>query len=795
MKINEFKINTNGVSNPKSIVQGDKYRISILTESLMRLEYNENGIFEDRATQTVVNRNFPEVSFEVKETEDLLVVYTKYLEVRYDKKEFTPHGLSIRVTGTNGAGNAWHYGEEPKDLGGTARTLDTIDGACPLEHGINSFEAFSIIDDSTSLLLDDNGWIASREGKCVDFYFFGYGHRYLEALKDFYHLCGKTPLLPKYCLGNWWSRFYPYRQQEYLDLMDRFTKEKLPFTVAVIDMDWHWVYEVDEKYGSGWTGYSWNKDFFPDHVDFMKQLHDKGMKVTLNVHPADGIRAFEDLYPRVATAMGMDPKEGKPVTFDPTDPHFMEVYFDELHHPLEEEGVDFWWLDWQQGTQTEIEGLDPLWVLNHYHYLDSAWKGTRPLTFSRYAGPGSHRYPIGFSGDTVISWDSLKFQPYFTATASNIGYGWWSHDIGGHMHGERDDELSARWVQYGVFSPINRLHSSNNVYSGKEPWKYGLEARHTMEEHLRLRHRMIPYLYTMNRRASRDDLPLIQPLYYLEPDNGEVYRVPNEYYFGSELIVSPITDPVNPVSKMAKVMTWLPEGMWADMFTGLVYDGGRMVDMWRDINSIPVLMKSGAIVPFDNLEDGDNSLENPKSLEIKIFPATDGEFTLWEDQGDTAEDLDENWASTKLSITRTGFEIESAKGNLEVIPSARTWKLVFVATEDNNAKVYADGNEVAYSKYYEEETQSLVIEINAIDVTKTVKVEFENELSVAKEEVWSHCNRILERAQTSYEFKARAIYAIENQGKNAISTLMTFNLDRSINEALIEVLTARNTKF
>ena len=794
MKINEFKLETDGICNPKSIVQGKNYRISILTEALMRLEYNEAGIFEDRATQTVVNRNFPEVSFDVKETQDLLVIYTKYLEVRYDKKEFTPHGLSIRVTGTDMVQNAWHYGEEPKDLGGTARTLDTVDGACPLEHGIMSLEGFSIIDDSDTLLLDGNGWIAPREGKGIDFYFFGYGHRYLEALKDFYHLCGKTPLLPKYCLGNWWSRFYPYRQQEYLDLMDRFAKEKLPFTIAVMDMDWHWVYEVDKKYGSGWTGYSWNKDFFPDHVDFMKKLHDKGMKVTLNVHPADGIRAFEDLYPRVAKAMGMNPKEEKPVTFDPTDPHFMEVYFDELHHPLEEEGVDFWWLDWQQGVQTAIEGLDPLWLLNHYHYLDSAWKGTRALTFSRYAGPGSHRYPIGFSGDTVISWDSLRFQPYFTTTASNIGYGWWSHDIGGHMNGERDDELTARWIQYGVFSPINRLHSSNNAYSGKEPWKYGLEARHTMEEHLRLRHQMIPYLYTMNRRASRDDLPLIWPLYYAEPDNMETYRVSNEYYFGSELLVSPITDPVNPVSKMAKAMTWLPEGMWADMFTGLVYDGGRMIDMWRDINSIPVLMKSGAIIPFSNPKEGDNSLDNPKSLEIKIFPAADGEFTLWEDQGDTAEDLDENWASTKLSITGTVFEIEGAKGNLEVIPSARTWKLVFVATEDNVAKVSADGQETAYSKYYEEETQSLVIEINEVDVTKTIKVEFENELHVAKEEVCSHCHRILERAQASYEFKARAIYAIENQGKNAIATLMTFNLDRSINEALIEVLTARNAE-
>lgn len=795
MKINKLRLVTNGLCNPKSIIQGDKYRISILTDSLMRLEYNEDGVFEDRATQTVVNREFPEVPFEVKDMGDLLVIHTKYLEVRYDKKKFTPHGLSIRVTGTNGAGNAWNYGEEPRDLGGTARTLDNIDGELPLEHGIISQEGFSIIDDSNTLVLDEDGWIEPRKGKNIDFYFWGYGHRYVEALKDFYHLCGKTPLLPRYCFGNWWSRFYPYRQEEYIHLMDRFKKEKLPFTVAVIDMDWHWVYEVDEKYGSGWTGYSWNTDFFPDHIAFMKELHDKGMKVSLNVHPADGIRAFEDLYPRVATAMGMDPKEGKPVTFDPTDPHFMEVYFDELHHPLEEEGVDFWWLDWQQGTQTKIEGLDPLWMLNHYHYLDSAWKATRPLTFSRYAGPGSHRYPIGFSGDTIISWDSLKFQPYFTSTASNIGYGWWSHDIGGHMGGKKDDELTARWVQYGVFSPINRLHSSNNVYSGKEPWKYGTEARNTMEEHLRLRHKMIPYLYTMNRRASRDDLPLIQPLYYLEPDNPEAYRVPNEYYFGSELLVSPITDPMNNVSQMAKAMTWVPEGLWADMFTGLVYEGGRMIDMWRDINSIPVLMKPGAIVPFSNQKDDDNSIENPKNMEIKIFPAADGEFILWEDQGDTVEDIDENWASTKMSVTRNCFEIESAKGNLGVIPDTRLWKLVFVATQDNNAKVYVDENEVEHNKYYDEHKQNIVIELNEIDVTKTVKIEFENELSIAKEDIWSHCNSILERAQASYEFKARAIYAIENQGKNAISALMTFNLDRSINEALIEVLTARKTEI
>jgi alpha-glucosidase (family GH31 glycosyl hydrolase) len=151
---------------------------------------------------------------------------------------------------------------------------------------------------------------------------------------------------------------------------------------------------------------------------------------------------------------------------------------------MEEEGVDFWWIDWQQGNTTKIEGLDPLWMLNHYHYLDSRRSGARGLTFSRYAGPGSHRYPVGFSGDTVISWDSLAFQPYFTANASNIGYGWWSHDIGGHMMGYRDDELYLRWLEFGVLSPIMRLHSTAIEVLGKEPWKYRADICENAEKWL-----------------------------------------------------------------------------------------------------------------------------------------------------------------------------------------------------------------------------------------------------------------------------------------------------------------------
>lgn len=123
--------------------------------------------------------------------------------------------------------------------------------------------------------------------------------------------------------------------------------------------------------------------------------------------------------------------------------------------------------------------LDPLWLLNHYHYQDSCKNAEGGVILSRYAGPGSHRYPVGFSGDTIISWNSLRFQPYFTATASNIGYSWWSHDIGGHMLGDYDEELQTRWLQFGVFSPITRLHSSRSPFNSKEPWFF-------QKQHLRL---------------------------------------------------------------------------------------------------------------------------------------------------------------------------------------------------------------------------------------------------------------------------------------------------------------------
>lgn len=789
-----YRIKTEGHAEDAAIIQGEKYRFTVLTEEMIRLEYCEDGQFEDRATQCVIDRKFKVPEYQVIENEESLEIITDKIHLVYNKQKFTDYGLSVQVRGNISVYHSiWHFGEEATDLRGTARTLDEADGAIELEHGIISRFGYGILDDSRSLVITEDGWVEPRKEDCIDIYFLGYGHEYEHCLKDYYHLTGKTPLLPRYALGNWWSRFYRYNDQEYKALMTRFEKEEIPFSVSVIDMDWHLV-DIDPKYGSGWTGYTWNKELFPDPKEFMTWLHDHGLKVTLNVHPAGGVQAHEEKYKEMAEAMGRDWEKEEPVNFDVTDQKFLKAYFEYLHHPNEEEGVDFWWLDWQQGGLSKIPGLDPLWMLNHYHYLDSGRRGKRRLTFSRYAGMGSHRYPVGFSGDTIISWESLAFQPYFTANASNVGYGWWSHDIGGHMKGYRDEELSTRWIQFGVFSPIMRLHSSNSAFTGKEPWNYNAVSENIMKRYLKLRHEMIPYLYTMNYHASHDGQPLIRPMYYLEPEQPEAYEVPNEYYFGTELVVCPITEPTDKAAGTACVKAWIPEGKWYDIFSGLKYDGGRMLELYRSLEDIPVLAKEGAIIPLTDLTEYTNSVENPKELAVKIVPGKKNAFILMEDTGDTCEDKEENWAQTKLEwINENEFIIHPANGNLDVIPKRRTWKMEFYGIADvDNLEVTVGGKAIETERIYDEKRHICQVNIPETEVTEQITISFSKGYLLGENNKPAEIFALLYQAKIEYEVKEK-IYAYMKEGKTSsevLGIIQAMHLPDSVYGMLSEVLLA-----
>lgn len=801
-------------------VRGTHYRFTVLTSRMIRCEYSEDGQFVDERTQMVMNRQLDHTPFEVRDSDVELQIETDMLCLIYDKKVFSQDGLRVRMKGNPYTGYAvWYYGTQGDALPGTARTLDGADGEILLEPGVVSKNGYSFIDDSDSFLLDEEGWVKPAKKNHSDIYFLAYGREYIECLRDYYRLTGDTPLLARFTLGNWWSRYYEYTQEEYLALMDRFDAERLPFSVSVIDMDWHLV-DIPEKYGKGWTGYTWNKELFPDHRAFLKELHDRGKRVTLNVHPADGIRAYEDKYPAAAAGMGVDVQKEEPVEFDIANRKFLETYFECVHHPMEEEGVDFWWVDWQQGSRSGTAGLDPLWMLNHYHFLDSmraGMGGKRPLTFSRYAGLGSHRYPIGFSGDTVISWESLDFQPYFTTMASNAGYGWWSHDIGGHMNGYRDDELTARWVEYGVFSPIMRLHSTKNEFSGKEPWKYRQEIRNVMGEFLRLRHQLIPYLYTMNYRSFADREALVWPLYYLYPDTEKAYEFKNEYFFGTELLVNPITTPVDKASGLGTVKTWLPEGIWFDFFDGLIYRGGRTVVMSRPIERIPVLAKAGGIVPMEAEETVSARTENPEFLEVRIFAGADGTFTLYEDDGETFGYQCGKAVRTEYALDWEAgvFTVSAASGDLALIPNMRKYRLVFYGLTEAAAKntgVWCGDTEITVDKRYDCESSVLTVTLPEIDVKETIMVKLaENDRvcgslssgdaagddswtpSLAENHIVARCYEILNRAQIGYDVK-NYIYDLIKNGRPAeclLSEIQSADMAEGVKTALLEIIFAR----
>ena len=788
----EWQVKVRPKALAENVIQGEKYRITMLTQGLIRLEYSEDGCFEDRATQSVWNRDFPKTEFRCKETPDSLEIFTSRIHLVYDKQKFSPNGLSVQVLGQYiNHGSIWHYGQDFQNLGGTARTLDEADGAIPLEKGIMGRVGFSLLDDSKSLVLTEDGWIEPRKSKGEDLYFWGYGHDYLEALKDFYYLCGKLPMVPRYALGNWWSRYYKYTEKSYMELMERFEKENLPFSVAVIDMDWHLV-DIDPKYGSGWTGYTWNREFFPDPDRFLKWLHDRNMHVTLNIHPADGVRAYEEVYEDMAKTMGVDYKNEEPVNFDAADPKYMEASFDHIFHPMEEKGVDFWWIDWQQGGVTKVEGLDPLWVLNHYYYLDNARDGKRPMTFSRYAGPGSHRYPIGFSGDTLITWESLDFQPYFTSTASNIGYAMWSHDIGGHMQGIKDDEMAGRWLQYGVFTPIMRLHSSCGEFNGKEPWRYKTEIRLVMEEFLRLRHKLIPYLYTMNYRTYQEDIPLVLPMYYHNPEREEAYQVPNEYEFGSQLLAAPVTSKRIDRLNVAKVKVWLPEGTYYDIFTGRKYKGNRIMMMYRDIQSIPVLAKAGAVIPMT--EEIREAGANPGQLTIQVYAGADGEFVLYEDDNNTEDYKDGKCVKTRMQVSwgeSSRLVIEKPEGCLEYLPEKRTYTVKFHGVCDSSVRAEADGASCLTQCSYDEKTNTLTCQVETLRSDTRIQVVLEQAVQ-AENHVTEECFDFLNQAEIPFPLKEVLYQAIKDQEDKTVllSTLQAMELDRELLGALTEIITA-----
>lgn len=754
------------VSNDNVLFSGNK-RISVLFDRLIRIEENAEKIYCDDATQTVWFRDMQKVAFSSHKEDGVLVIDTGKVVFRIndDLKKSTAviDGKRVSLFG--------------RSLPGTYSTLDVCNGdishpesdekaKIKLGDSVISRSGAAVLDDGSSLILGKDGRMYPRKIKETDIYVFAFGNDYRGAVYALYAISGKVPLIPRFALGNWWSRYHDYDEKEYIHLVDRLARENIPITVATVDMDWHWSKTLEEKkhvrelgkygdhYGgyTGWTGYSWNTDLFPDYKRFLKKLKDRNLKITLNLHPGSGVRWFEDQYPEMAKAVGADPSSEKLIPFDLTSDTFVNAYFKVLHKPYERDGVDFWWIDWQQGNKSNLEGLNPLWLLNHYHTLDIALESPTPMILSRYSGIGSHRYPLGFSGDTYITWKSLDYIPFFTASASNVGYTWWSHDIGGHMHGIKSDELYTRYVQFGVFSPINRLHCTSTEVCTKEPDVYMNGSGEIAKRFLRFRHKMIPYLYSASIDTSENGRALIEPLYYRYPHEESAYMFKNEYFFGSELLVAPVTKKGDR-EKLAVTKIWLPEGKWTDIFTGDEYEGGKTVETVRWLDSMPVLAKAGGFLVLDGRE-GTNLCDEPDSLRVLAFNG-DGSYVLREDGGET------EFTSVGTETTQTVTVISHAS------VKKREIALEFRNITGGSVTVTEDGKEIPF-ECDDDGCLSVVLPCVAAGKTYTVKAEFKTEKNEKRNAAFFYTLQRIERANNSNSWLFRNLCPLTDEECRAL---------------------------
>jgi len=718
-------------ADPKAAVIHGNARFTVLTPQLIRMEWAADGSFEDHASLVFLNRRLPVPKFSTNAAQGNVIIKIDALELSYhpapnSEGKFTADNLEIKFT-LNGAPVVWRPGmSDTGNLMGTTRTLDEALGSKtkePIEPGLVSRNGWALVDDSTRPLFDSadfsfvNGenspwpWVIERPaGDRQDWYFFGYGHDYKAALSDYVKVAGRIPLPPRFAFGTWWSRYWAYSDQEFEDLVRGFRSNDVPLDVLVIDMDWHLTFgpsgtehPLDQSgHSKGWSGYSWNKVLFPDPTQFLKNMHDEGLKTTLNVHPASGVQPWEDAYPAMALAMGIDPATEKYVPFDITNKKFATNYMNLLHHPLEKQGIDFWWIDWQQEANTQTPGVNPTWWLNYVHFTDQAREGKRPLLFHRWGGLGNHRYQIGFSGDTISVWESLAFQPWFTATAANVGYAYWSHDIGGHMPGVVDAELYTRWLQFGAFSPILRTHTTKNPDAERRIWAYLEPYSDIMRNTYHLRYALLPYVYTEARRTYDTGVAFLHPLYYDWPEADEAYSNKNEYVFGQQMIVDPVVAPGDKATGLVNESVWLPPGEWIEWQTGARFKGPATVQRNFSIRQVPVYVRAGAVVPeAPPMQYSNQKLLDP--LIVNVFPLNDGQsstYTLYEDAGDSRAYQHNEAARTDISSSEKGSEltivIAATKGSYKGMPAARGYE-VRLPGDWPPALVAVNGRALSYS--------------------------------------------------------------------------------------------------
>ena len=698
----------NLLADDKAIIKSNCFRITILTDRLVRLEYSSNGVFNNYETTIVKNRRFDVPDYTKQEDDSILKIDTRYFTLSYFKNaSFNSRTLKAKSK-TNG--EEWYYSQkEVKNFNSTSMSLDNMTKMPQLEKGLFAPTGIATIDDSNSLCFDENRNVVSLDrGKdYVDLYLFVYDKDFALCLRDYYNLTGYPAMIPRYALGNWWSKECDYKDYEVLAKIDRFKMHGIPISVFLLDDGWS---KRDAKYPNIKTGFSFNEEYYSNPTEFIKKVHESDIKFGLKINPQYGFYPFEHNFQYVSQYLPVN-KEGY-VNFSPSDLKAVDVLFKVLTHPLESLGVDFFWNDYFTSDKNNM------YLMNYYMSLDSLRNNKRSLILSRNSTYNAHLFNVLYSGRNVIDWNTLKMLPFYTLNSANIGACFWSHDIAGSTGGIEDNDFYLRSIQLGVFSPILRFNTVRGLYFKREPWKWDVVTNSIASDCLRLRHKLIPYIYSECYEYHKNGRLLIQPFYYYNLKFYDDENYSNQYYFGSSFMISPIIKPMDPDMNRTIQRFFIPEGVWYDFQDGKRYLGNHKYIGFYSIDNYPIFVKQGSIIPMA----GPNSFmsyKNPKDLEIHVFPGKSNTYHLYEDDGETYNYKEGRYCITEIDYNyrKSNYTliIRPIEGDLNALLPKRDYKIVFRNTKKSDNVVVYENDKVLDNIETEVTETSFIVYIKDIN--------------------------------------------------------------------------------
>ena len=500
-----------------------------------------------------------------------------------------------------------------------------------------------------------------------------------QVVERYTDLTGKSAMLPRYALGYLGSSmYYPELDNDcddaILDFIDTTREEKIPVDGFQLSSGYCTV-ETDK--GIKRCVFTWNKKRFKDPREFFAQMEKRGVTVSPNVKPgillihpkldemkAKGmfIKASDSDEPGIGTWWG-----GKGVFADFTNPSTRTYWKEMLKENVLEYGTSSVWNDnceydslVDKDCRCDFEGkggtigqLKSVMSNIMCHITDEAihetFTNTRPYIVCRSGHCGIQRYAQTWAGDNLTCWDSLKYNIATILGMSLSGVANQGCDIGGFYGPSPEAELMVRWIQNGIFQPRFSIHSTNTDNTVTEPWMYG-DCTDYIREAIGLRYQLSPYLYSLMERAHETGLPIMEPMCSAFQEDVKCYEEGVDFMLGDSLLVANVVEK-GAVSRKV----YLPEGeTFYDFYTRAAYEGGRTVELPVDLGSIPLFVRSGAIIPM--AEDRLDNLKTQQAEHIRILCAADrdGRFELYEDDGISMDY--EKGGFLKTSITMTAGE-------------------------------------------------------------------------------------------------------------------------------------------